>query len=75
MAQFLSLQSVLSEKLNSQKVIQDNNISFRAPISDQLQMPRIVENFNIQESDVLRWGYSNWGIERVTSQYKPREVK
>ena len=71
MAQFLSLQSVLSEKLN----IQDNNISFRAPISDQLQMPRIIENFNIQESDVLRWGYSNWGIERVTSQYKPKEVK
>lgn len=75
MAQFLSLQSVLSEKLNSQKVIQDNNISLRAPISDQLQMPRIIENFNIQESDVLRWGYSNWGIERVTSQYKPKEVK
>jgi hypothetical protein len=48
MAQFLSLQSVLSEKLNSQKVIQDNNISFRAPISDQLQMPRIAENFNIK---------------------------
>jgi hypothetical protein len=75
MAQFLSLQSVLSEKLNSQKVIQDNNISLRAPISDQLQMPRIIENFNVQESDVLRWGYSNWGIERVTSQYKPKEVK
>ena len=75
MAQFLSLQSVLSEKLNSQKVIQDNNISFRAPISDQLQMPRNIENFNVQESDVLRWGYSNWGIERVTSQYKPKEVK
>jgi hypothetical protein len=75
MAQFLSLQSVLSEKLNSQKVIQDNNISFRGPISDQLQMPRNIENFNVQESDVLRWGYSNWGIERVTSQYKPKEVK
>jgi hypothetical protein len=38
-------------------------------------MPRIIESFNVQESDVLRWGYSNWGIERVTSQYKPKEVK
>ena len=25
-----------------------------------------------EEKDVLRWGYSTWGIEKVTTEYKPK---
>jgi hypothetical protein len=29
----------------------------------------------VQTEDVLRWGYSNWGLQKVTSEYKPRETR
>jgi len=50
-------------------------VSFRSPVSNQLQIGRL-KNTNLdEETGILRWGYSNWGIEKVTSEYKPREVK
>ena len=35
----------------------------------------VTKNNIIEEQDVLRWGYANWGVEKVTSEYKPQEIK
>ena len=43
---------------------------------DDLSNSNISNNLDIiEEQDVLRWGYANWGVEKVTSEYKPQEIK
>ena len=75
MPKFVSLQSVIVEKLREQKNNMEAGVSFRSPVSNQLQIGRLTNTNLDEETGILRWGYSNWGIEKVTSEYKPREVK
>ena len=75
MPKFISLQSVVTEKLREQKSNMEAGVSFRSPVSNQLQIGRLNNSIIDEETGILRWGYSNWGVEKVTSEYKPREVK
>jgi hypothetical protein len=40
-----------------------------------LRLVRPDQDVNVLNEDALRWGTSFWGLEKVTSQYKPNEVK
>jgi hypothetical protein len=75
MAKFNSLTSVILDQLDQQKNIDQNSISFRSPTSSQLRLVRPDQDVNVLNKDALRWGTSFWGLEKVTSQYKPNEVK
>lgn len=72
---FQSLSFVINEQIRQQQILLDNGISLRSVVSQQLQVVNTNKNNIINDVDVLRWGYSNWGIEKVTSEYKPQEFK
>jgi hypothetical protein len=40
-----------------------------------MQMVNLTNTDTLQTEDVLRWGYSNWGLQKVTAEYKPREKR
>jgi hypothetical protein len=50
-------------------------LSLRSNVSQQLQIINTNNTSNVNDLDVLRWGYANWGVEKVTSDYKPQEIK
>lgn len=75
MAKFNSLTSVILDQIDQQKNIDQNSISFRSPTSSQLRLVRPDQDTTIFNEDALRWGTSFWGLKKVTSQYKPNEVK
>lgn len=72
MAQFKTLSSAISAKMiEVQKNIQ-NTATVRTSTGVELGILNVgVEKFT-EEKNVLRWGYSTWGVEKVTSEYKPK---
>jgi len=72
---FQSLSFVVNEQIRQNQVLLNNGISLRSVVSQQLQVVNTNKNNIINDIDVLRWGYANWGIEKVTSEYKPQEIK
>lgn len=72
---FNSLSFVISQQFKAQSIVEDNNISLRSPVAQQMQIVNTSTSDVVQTEDVLRWGYSNWGLQKVTSEYKPRETR
>jgi hypothetical protein len=72
MAQFKSLSSAISSKMiEFQNKIQ-NAVTVRTSTGVELGLINIIDEKIEEEKDVLRWGYSTWGIEKVTTEYKPK---
>ena len=72
---FYSLSFVISQQFQAKSIVEDNNISLRSPVAQQMQVVNTSKSDVIQTEDVLRWGYSNWGLQKVTAEYKPRETR
>ena len=72
---FQSLSFVVHEQIRQNQILINSGISFRSNVSQQLQIVNTNKASNVDEQDVLRWGYANWGVEKVTSEYKPKEIK
>ena len=72
---FQSLSFVVNEQIKQNRILLENGISLRSNVSQQLQVVNTNKNNIINDVDVLRWGYSNWGVEKVTSEYKPQEIR
>ena len=72
---FQSLSFVINDQIRQNQIIIDSGVSLRSNISQQLQIINTNKTSNVNEPDVLRWGYANWGVEKVTSEYKPQEIK
>lgn len=72
---FNSLSFVISQRFQEKSIVDNNNISLRSPVAQQMQVVNTSKSDIVQTEDVLRWGYSNWGLQKVTSQYKPRETR
>lgn len=72
---FNSLSFVISQRFQERSIVEDNNISLRSPVAQQMQIVNTSKSDVVQTEDVLRWGYSNWGLQKVTSEYKPRETR
>lgn len=72
---FQSLSFVINDQIRQNQIIINSGLSLRSNVSQQLQIINTNKTSNANDLDVLRWGYANWGIEKVTSEYKPQEIK
>jgi len=72
---FQTLSFVINEQIKQNQIILNNGISLRSNVSQQLQVVNTNKNNITNDIDVLRWSNSNWGIEKVTSEYKPQETR
>jgi hypothetical protein len=72
---FQSLSFVINDQIRQNQIIINSGLTLRSNVSQQLQVVNLNNAANTDTSDVLRWGYANWGIEKVTSEYKPQDIK
>jgi predicted GNAT family N-acyltransferase len=72
---FQSLSFVINDQIRQNTINMQSGLTLRSNVTQALQVINVNKNNIIEEQDVLRWGYANWGIEKVTSEYKPQEIK
>lgn len=72
---FQSLSFVINDQIRQNTINMQSGLTLRSNITQALQVIDVNRNNIIEEQDVLRWGYSNWGVEKVTSEFKPQEIK
>jgi hypothetical protein len=72
---FQSLSFVINDQIRQNQIIINSGLSLRSNVSQQLQIINTNNTSNVNDLDVLRWGYANWGVEKVTADYKPQEIK
>jgi hypothetical protein len=72
---FQSLSFVINDQIRQNTMIMQSGLTLRSNVTQSLQVINVNKNNIIEEQDVLRWGYANWGVEKVTSEYKPQEIK
>ena len=72
---FQSLSFVINDQIRQNTINLQQGLTLRSNVTQALQVINVNKNNIIEEQDVLRWGYANWGVEKVTSEYKPQEIK
>jgi hypothetical protein len=72
---FQSLSFVINDQIRQNIINTESGLDLRSNVTQALQVINVNKNNIIEEQDVLRWGYANWGVEKVTSEYKPQEIK
>ena len=72
---FQSLSFVINDQIRQNTINLQSGMTLRSNVTQVLQVINVNKNNIIEEQDVLRWGYANWGVEKVTSEYKPQEIK
>ena len=72
---FQSLSFVINDQIRQNTINMHQGLTLRSNVTQALQVINVNKNNIIEEQDVLRWGYANWGVEKVTSEYKPQEIK
>jgi hypothetical protein len=72
---FQSLSFVINDQIRQNTINMQSGLTLRSNVAQALQVINVNKNNIIEEQDVLRWGYANWGVEKVTSEYKPQEIK
>jgi hypothetical protein len=72
---FQSLSFVINDQIRQDTINMQSGLTLRSNVTQALQVINVNKNNIIEEQDVLRWGYANWGVEKVTSEYKPQEIK
>lgn len=70
---FVSLSDAINKSFQKNDRSQQANAPLRSTTSFY-RNPLIYNNDTIDEEvNVLKWGSSTWGVEKVTSQYKPTQ--
>jgi hypothetical protein len=69
---FQSLSFVINDQIRQNTINMESGLTLRSNVTQSLQVVNVNKNNIIEEQDVLRWGYANWGVEKVTSEYKPQ---
>jgi len=72
---FQSLSFVINDQIRQNIINTESGLDLRSNVTQALQVINVNKNNIIVEQDVLRWGYPNWGVEKVTSEFKPQEIK
>jgi hypothetical protein len=72
---FQSLSFIINDQIRQNTINMQSGLTLRSNVTQALQVINVNKNNIIEEQDVLRWGYANWGVEKVTSEYKPQEIK
>ena len=72
---FQSLSFIINDQIRQNTINMQSGLTLRSNVTQALQVINVNKNNIIEEQDVLRWGYANWGVEKVTSEFKPQEIK
>ncbi len=74
MARFRGLTEAIRTQIREIQSEDRSSVSAASPNAVLLgdQEPERAESAN--EDNVLRWGFSTWGVEPVTAEYKPNEI-
>lgn len=75
MASFQSLSAVINNQVLQTQARINDNASARSSVAVQNATAKVNNQEIEQEKDVLRWGFSIWGVQKVTSEYKPNEIR
>ena len=71
MAQFKNLSSAINVRLMQAQNRAQNISKIRSASGVESNVIKIQTDAFDNEANVLTWGFSTWGIDKVTSQYKP----
>lgn len=71
MAQFKNLSSAINTRILQAQARAQSISKIRSSTGIETNVIKILPESFEDERDVLRWGFSTWGVEKVTSEYKP----
>lgn len=71
MAQFKNLSSAINTRILQAQARAQSISKIRSSTGIESNVIKILPESFEDERDVLRWGFSTWGVEKVTSEYKP----
>jgi hypothetical protein len=68
--EFRSLTDIINYQIQSQKQMEPRPLP-RSEATIYLKSEVILEPELLSEENIVRWGFSRWGVEKVTSKNKP----
>lgn len=71
MAQFKNLSSAINTRILQAQARAQSISKIRSSTGIESNVIKILPESFEDERDILRWGFSTWGVEKVTSEYKP----
>jgi hypothetical protein len=71
---FQSLSFVINDQIRQNTINMQSGLTLRSNVTQALQVINVNKNNIIEEQDVLRWGYANWGVEKVTSEFMGLDI-
>lgn len=71
MAQFKNLSSAINTRILQAQARAQSISKIRSSTGIETNVIKILPESFEDERDILRWGFSTWGVEKVTSEYKP----
>ena len=71
MAQFKNLSSAINTRILQAQARAQSVSKIRSSTGIESNVIKILPESFEDERDILRWGFSTWGVEKVTSEYKP----
>lgn len=71
MAQFKNLSSAINIRILQAQAKAQSISKVRSATGLETNVVKIIPESFEEEKNILRWGFSSWGVEKVTSEYKP----
>ena len=71
MAQFKNLSSAINIRILQAQAKAQSVSKVRSVTGVETNVIKIIPESFEDERNILRWGFSSWGVEKVTSEYKP----
>ena len=70
---FKSLSAVINTNIAKAQASQMSNVKIGTPSAIQMGIVRSAGDLRDEDQDVLTWGTSTWGVQKVTALYKPTD--
>ena len=70
---FKSLSAVINTNIAKAQVAQMGHIKLGTNTALQTGIVRTIGDLRDEDQDVLTWGTSTWGVQKVTASYKPTD--
>jgi len=70
---FKSLSAVINTNILKAQAVQISNFKLSSSTAQHLGYVRTIGDLIDEDQDVLVWGKSTWGVQKVTALYKPTD--
>jgi len=70
---FKSLSAVINTSIIKAQAVQANHFKVSSSTAQHLGYVRTIGDLIDEDQDVLTWGSSTWGVQKVTIYYKPTD--